>query len=194
MQASKDEEIPARALQKDRVMVSAESDFGTLLAMQEAARPSFVLFRRTNLVAAHDYLELLLSARPTLEPKLVSGVLPFSNQSAMCAPTSVLRISRRQSASSFRSLEPHSYVRLLLAAEAAIYVDQEAGFSSLPDISRPFVASPGCLQLVDGRRFARPSTGGQNLHLQSFSLLAALPAAEKFQCLTGLEPLQKRNA
>lgn len=72
MQASTDEEILARALQEDRVVVSADSDFGTLLAMQEAAGPSFILFRETNLLRAHNYLELLLPALPALEAELVS--------------------------------------------------------------------------------------------------------------------------
>jgi len=45
MHAASDEEILARALQEDRVVVSADSDFGVILATQEASRPSFVLFR-----------------------------------------------------------------------------------------------------------------------------------------------------
>jgi predicted nuclease of predicted toxin-antitoxin system len=80
MHASKDEAILARALQEDRIVVSADSDFGTLLAMQDAAQPSFILFRETNLLAARDYLELLLVALPGLEPELLSGcVAVFRN-------------------------------------------------------------------------------------------------------------------
>jgi hypothetical protein len=61
-------------------VVSADSDFGMLLAMQAAARPSFILFRETNLLAARDYLELLLPALPALELELVSGcVAVFRN-------------------------------------------------------------------------------------------------------------------
>ena len=83
MQASKDEEILARALHEDRVVVSADSDFGTLLAMQEAARPSFILFRETNLLAARDYLELLLPALSALEPELVSGCVAVFRKSRL---------------------------------------------------------------------------------------------------------------
>jgi predicted nuclease of predicted toxin-antitoxin system len=80
MQASKDEEILARALQEERVVVSADTDFGTLLAMQEAAQPSFILFRETRLQVAQDYIELLLPTLLALEPELMSGcVAVFRN-------------------------------------------------------------------------------------------------------------------
>ncbi len=73
MQAAKDEEILRRALQEDRIIVSADSDFATLLAMQEASKPSFILFREVNLLRAHDYVRILLPALPALEPDLISG-------------------------------------------------------------------------------------------------------------------------
>jgi predicted nuclease of predicted toxin-antitoxin system len=56
MHAAKDEAILARALEEDRIVVSADSDFGTILAAQEAERPSFILFRETNLLVARDYI------------------------------------------------------------------------------------------------------------------------------------------
>lgn len=52
MHAAKDEQILARALNEDRIVVSADTDFGTLLAMQDARAPSFILFRETNLMVA----------------------------------------------------------------------------------------------------------------------------------------------
>ncbi|MDQ2710803.1 MAG: DUF5615 family PIN-like protein [Acidobacteriota bacterium] len=73
MHAAKDEEILARALDEDRVVVSADSDFGTILAVQEAERPSFILFREANLLVARDYINLLLPAMAALEPDLISG-------------------------------------------------------------------------------------------------------------------------
>jgi predicted nuclease of predicted toxin-antitoxin system len=80
MQAAPDDEILARALREGRIVVSADSDFGTLLAMQEASLPSFILFREPNLLAARDYLDLLLPVLPALEPELVSGcVAVFRN-------------------------------------------------------------------------------------------------------------------
>ena len=73
MQAAKDEVILARALEENRIVVSADSDFSAILAAQEADRPSFILFRDSNLMVAVNYLDVLLRALPTLEPELVSG-------------------------------------------------------------------------------------------------------------------------
>ena len=42
MHAAGDEEILARALEEDRIVVSADSDFSAILAAQEADRPSFI--------------------------------------------------------------------------------------------------------------------------------------------------------
>lgn len=52
MQAAQDYVILDRALQEDRVVVSADSDFAALLALRNAARPSLVLFREPELVTA----------------------------------------------------------------------------------------------------------------------------------------------
>jgi predicted nuclease of predicted toxin-antitoxin system len=73
MRAAKDEEILTRALDEECIVVSADSDFGTILATQEADRPSFILFRETNLLVARDYLNMLLPVLSALEPELVSG-------------------------------------------------------------------------------------------------------------------------
>ena len=73
MQAAIDEEILARALEEDRIVVSADTDFGVILAAQAANRPSFILFRNPNLLGAHDFLNILLPALPALEPELMNG-------------------------------------------------------------------------------------------------------------------------
>jgi predicted nuclease of predicted toxin-antitoxin system len=80
MQAATDAEILVLALDEDRIVVSADSDFSTILAGQEAERPSFILFREANVRVARDYLDLLLSALPVLEPELLAGcVAVFRN-------------------------------------------------------------------------------------------------------------------
>jgi predicted nuclease of predicted toxin-antitoxin system len=81
MQAAADEAILARAFEEDRIVISADSDFGVILAIQGATRPSFILFREPDLRAASDYIHhLLLPALPLLEPELAAGcVAVFRN-------------------------------------------------------------------------------------------------------------------
>ena len=80
MHAAEDEEILARALDEDGIVVSADSDFSAILAAQEAERPSFILFGEPNLLVARDYIDMLLPALPMLEPELSAGcVAVFRN-------------------------------------------------------------------------------------------------------------------
>ncbi len=85
-------DIVERARQESRVIVSADTDFGAILAAQEIAHPSFVLFRDANLNSAEDYMSALAGSLPLLEPDLITGCiavfrsgrlrvrrLPFSN-------------------------------------------------------------------------------------------------------------------
>ena len=48
---------------------------GAILANQEANRPSFILCRDPNLLAASDYATMLVPALTVLKPELVSGCL-----------------------------------------------------------------------------------------------------------------------
>jgi predicted nuclease of predicted toxin-antitoxin system len=73
MQAAKDEQIVERAIHEARIIVSADSDFSAILAAQDAVRPSFILFRESNLIASNDYFERLAPALGLLEPELETG-------------------------------------------------------------------------------------------------------------------------
>jgi predicted nuclease of predicted toxin-antitoxin system len=86
MQAAKDEAILRRAREEGRIVVSADTEFGALLAVQDADRPSFILFRETNLLVARDYFIALAAALPALEPELLAGcVAVFDTTGCECA-------------------------------------------------------------------------------------------------------------
>jgi len=76
MQAAADADIVERARQESRVILSADTDFGAILAAQEIAHPSFVLFRDANLNSAEDYecpCWLVAATRAGSDHRMYSG-------------------------------------------------------------------------------------------------------------------------
>ena len=75
LEAAEDSEVFARAEQENRVLVSADTDFGGLLALANRSSPSFILFRfasprRPDLQAAW-----LLANLPGVAEHLGSGAI-----------------------------------------------------------------------------------------------------------------------
>ena len=73
MQASTDVEIFELARSDDRVLVSADTDFGTLLALRKSAKPSVVIFRRSSGRRPGAQAKLLLDCLPDIHEALDLG-------------------------------------------------------------------------------------------------------------------------
>lgn len=73
MQRAADEEIMARALRERRVVVAADTDFGTLLAWGKGQGPSVIVFRRVSQRRPDAQVRLLLANLPAIEESLEKG-------------------------------------------------------------------------------------------------------------------------
>jgi predicted nuclease of predicted toxin-antitoxin system len=74
-----DEEILAAAAEAERVIVSSDTDFGTLLARYERTRPSFVLLRHGNELTPNAQADLLITALADAAGELdVGGIVSVS--------------------------------------------------------------------------------------------------------------------
>ena len=74
LEASKDKIIMEKAFVDNMIIVSADTDFGTLLALNDSTKPSFILFRRTNKKPS-ALLKLLLSLIETIKNDLEMGAV-----------------------------------------------------------------------------------------------------------------------
>ncbi len=70
-----DAEILARAATEGRVLVSADTDFGGLLAARDVSVPSVVLFRRRTRRRPHEQAMILLTNLANVEPDLDAGAI-----------------------------------------------------------------------------------------------------------------------
>lgn len=80
MHAAPDDEIMDRAAAEGRIVVSADTDFGTLLALPGRLSPSVILFRRRTDRHPERQLALLLANLDAIRESLEAGALVVFEQ------------------------------------------------------------------------------------------------------------------
>ncbi len=73
LQAADDRTIFFRAKKENRIIISADTDFGTLLALWQFSKPSVILIRRISNRHPSEQVALLLANLPNVQEALEEG-------------------------------------------------------------------------------------------------------------------------
>ena len=73
LQSAPDEKVFALAEKEERIIVSADTDFGALLALRQQIRPSFVLFRKASELKPTDLAAQLIDVLEVYADDLNAG-------------------------------------------------------------------------------------------------------------------------
>ncbi len=74
LQNASDQDIFVRAGDEDRIIISADTDFGTILSFQMTNKPSLILFRRSSR-NPESQLSFLIANLPNLRKDLEQGCI-----------------------------------------------------------------------------------------------------------------------
>ena len=83
LDAAEDEVIFARAATESRVLLSADTDFGTLLALRRETKPSVILFRRRPDRRPAQQAALLLANLNAIQKSLELGCVAVFDEARM---------------------------------------------------------------------------------------------------------------
>lgn len=75
MAAAADQTLVERATAQDEVIISADNDFGKILAVLNVQKPSVILFRWSELRRAEDQTRVLTLNLPNLQKALEQGAI-----------------------------------------------------------------------------------------------------------------------
>ncbi|MGH7795654.1 MAG: DUF5615 family PIN-like protein [Candidatus Binatia bacterium] len=91
-----DEVLFDRAAQEARILVSADTDFATILATRQAAKPSVILFRRDSHRRPDAQASLLLANLSTLADLLNQGsIIVFEEDRLLSRALPILRSGKQ---------------------------------------------------------------------------------------------------
>lgn len=75
MAAASDETLVKHAIYHEQIIVSADNDFGKILAAMNSQKPSVILFRWAGLRRADDQINVLVPNLPSLQTWLEKGAI-----------------------------------------------------------------------------------------------------------------------
>jgi predicted nuclease of predicted toxin-antitoxin system len=75
LRTASDDEIINYAISTDRIVISHDTDFGTLLAYRELSKPSFILIRSSDPVDVDDQARLIVANLDAMSDDLEAGAI-----------------------------------------------------------------------------------------------------------------------